>query len=340
MTEPIVKPTKITNEEEAWDLFTKAIHGELSNTDYDIQFDNWPVLEISLKGEKYSSTLTAENMKGLIELQQTVNRTYAFIHYNTVKRKLTRKEKENLELVFKVSDGSSGIKGSLDGALQKLAEGMVNNMEPQHYIIIVLGAGLLWTGTFCWRSWLQHRKEVKSAELEHETRQFAGKLEKERMEIFATAMKQQPVLEKVNENAEEMYNDVLKSVSSSDSVTIAGIEDIKGSTITKLVRQTRSKSQVVQLNGDYRILKVDSSRSDSFKVEVYNLETKQGFTAVVQDTVVRRGSNKERLQQAEWDRKPVFLEVNARSLRGSITRATVIGVREAEEKSEDDFFLA
>lgn len=326
---------EIADEDSAWELITLATQ----NTDFEeikeikeIKFNKWPFVNIDIKGKQYNSSLTAANMRGLVELQNTVYRSYALVHYNSADpRKLTNEEKKELELVFNVSKGSSGITGSLDKALQSLADGMVNVMEPHHYIIIVLGSGLLWAGSTCWRTWMQNQKDIKMAELDAETRSFASQQENERMEIFAKATKERPILSPLQENAEEMYNTVFKSVSDCDSVSVAGVDDIKGDTVRTLTRSTRTKAKEVQLNGAYKILKVDSSKIDTFKVEVHNLESGRVFTATLQDTFVVRGKNKDLLQQAEWGRKPIYLQVNARDLRGSITGATIIGVEEIED---------
>ncbi|PLX49152.1 MAG: hypothetical protein C0613_08500 [Desulfobulbaceae bacterium] len=324
---------KIKNEEEAWDLFTAATRNKDIGEFKGISFEKWPVVNVNIKGKQYNSSLTTANMHGLVALQDTVYRSYALVHYGSPDtRQLSKKEKKELELIFKVSEGSSGILGNFEKPARTLAEGMVNVMEPHHYIITILGVVLLWGGTSCWKSWLQQRKELKIAQLEKESRQFAGQLEKERMAIFADAIKERPVLVPIQENATEMYNSILKGASDCSSISIPGVEDLEGDTVRTLVKSSRTKAKEIQLNGPYRIKKVNSSNSDAFTMEIYNQKTGQTFNATLQDTFVKRGRNKDLLQQAEWGRKPVYLQVNAKDIKGSITGATIIGVEEIPEK--------
>ena len=83
----------------------------------------------------------------------------------------------------------------------------------------------------------------------------------------------------------------------------------------------------MQLDGDYKIIKVDSSDIDHFKV---TLMDKKGttFNAVLQNGTVSKSRNMTRLQEAEWNRSYINLEINGRAVRGDVTTATIMGIKD------------
>jgi len=101
-----------------------------------------------------------------------------------------------------------------------------------------------------------------------------------------------------------------------------------------MVRQERAKAKEDRIDGLFRIIRVDSSRTDSFYVTVRDLATFDQFTAEVQDTL--SGRNKKCIQNAEWNRLPVYLKINVKKIRGAITRATVLSAKDATEEMIND----
>lgn len=86
------------------------------------------------------------------------------------------------------------------------------------------------------------------------------------------------------------------------------------------------------MDGQYRILSVDSSNPDEFKVKLRCLRSKTEFVAKVQDKTME-GRHIEALKNGEWTRSPVKLQINAKDLEGSIKDAVVI---KAEFQAIDD----
>ncbi len=325
----------IANEDAAWALLKMALKEDFDHENTQLVFDNWPRIDIKVTGDKHQASLTAKNMEGLVELQKTVNRSYALLLYNTPNTgNLKKSEKDALELVFTVSPGSSDIMAIFANQLDTFVKAMTEKMKPQHYIVVVLGAGLLWTASTCWTTWLQYQKDMKIFDKETETRQFASEQEFKKMKLISDVAQANPAFHTVQEDSRHMYNQVLKSVSTADTISIAGIDSFTGKTARALIKNEPVKSVEARLDGQYRILKVDSSLQKSFKVHVRNIETDESFVAILQDTVVIKEKHKEYLQEAEWNRKPVNLKINAKRLRGSVTGATILAVERIEENTE------
>ncbi|OLO06871.1 hypothetical protein BTW08_15365 [Salinicola sp. MH3R3-1] len=67
----------IRYEQDAYDTLQLATAGGLADN-VEIRFDGWPQLEIVVKGDRYQGTISPSIMKGFIEFQSAIYRTYAF----------------------------------------------------------------------------------------------------------------------------------------------------------------------------------------------------------------------------------------------------------------------
>lgn len=315
----------IRNEEDAWRILKDACGGKLPKQISEIKFENWPIFEIKLEGEQFNSSLNTKMMEGFIELQKNINRAYADLYHNRATGQvLTEEERKSLELTVKVTPGCSDLGTILESALKELAKGVASKVDGTQVVIMVIGCALIWGGVSAWKAYLQRQKERDISTQGAISAQFASSQETERMKILADALTKEPRLKLAKEGAEEVYNKVLKGAASADEATIAG-HAIKRSELKLLVRTSRSASQVVTLNGDYRVLKVDNSNPDHFKVD---LEYQDGrkFNAKLAEAFFNTPTNKQLIQNAEWERKPIKLMVEGTELRGEITTARIIDV--------------
>jgi len=320
----------IRNEEDAWNFLQDALDDQLPEGVFGIAFENWPVIDIKLEGEPFHASLTTKNMEGFLELQKNIYRSYALARYGKPNSQLiTKEEKESLSFAVKVSEGSSGLQAALEGACKSFATGVAKNMDAQSVIIIALGAGLLWAGTVCWKAYLDHLREKNKIEAGN----FSSEQETKRMEIMGRAMIAKPILVPIKENCESTYLAMLKSYTEADTVSLAN-QQLDGETVDEMVKSSRSKSQTIRLDGIYKIQKVDSSNIDRFKVVVLNMDNGQTFPADVKDSLVVAGRNKARLQKSEWERKPVYLKINAKEVRGQIFEAIILEIKEVPEVQE------
>ena len=65
----------IRSEEDAYEVLRKARDGELGPYN-SIVFDGWPTLNLYLKGDKFHQSITPTVMKGLLEFQKGIYRSY------------------------------------------------------------------------------------------------------------------------------------------------------------------------------------------------------------------------------------------------------------------------
>ncbi len=145
----------IGSEQDAINLLKQLNDGMTFKEVPTLKFENWPVLTIRISGKAYNGTVPTRIMPSILELQQQVNRTYCLTRYNSDNvRKLTKEDREQLELVVRVDKGSSVFETFINDVLLKTFQDAVKNMPPEHITYTLLGFGLMITSTLAWKMWL------------------------------------------------------------------------------------------------------------------------------------------------------------------------------------------
>lgn len=322
----------IQSEEDAYEWLKQAIEGKLGKNN--IILNGWPILTIRLAGDKFNQSLTPSIMKGLVDFQSAINRSVALSKYGVPDpRKLTKEEKDQLEFTVKIEEGST----ILDIDLQQIITEAIKCMDGTTAAITVLGLGLIWGGTTAFKAYLNHRKEIRALEAKSEedretlkTLYVMSKEETERTKLLVSIVKNNPDLDNASRFAYDAKTDLLKSFTHAEYAEIDNVE-LDSETSKILIKNARRKSEEIRLDGDYKILRNDTSDITAFKVRIQNLKTNDIIDALVQDETLDQ-RNKQLLQNAEWNRKPVHLSINAKSLDGEIKNAVVISVHKTTNK--------
>ncbi|WP_272683056.1 hypothetical protein [Providencia sp. PROV140] len=324
----------IKSEDEVFRYLEKYSEGEAIPSN--IKLDGWPNLTFRLTGEKFQGSITPSVMKGFVEMQQQVNRAYASLRYNDPDKRLSKEERESIEIVIIVAAGSSIINVDFDGLLEYIGKELIDKMTPQEIIITILGTAVIWGGVTVFKKHLDNRREIRAQEVKKESeKQFLDTMkimseeETKRLEILEKVMTSNPRLQRQQEFAEDARTDVLKSLTNAKTVEIDDL--VLDQELTKqLSASTRKKTIETRIDGIYKVEKVDSSDPNVFKVTVRDTETDKLVTCIVQDVFLDEKENKKILQQAEWNRKPLKLSINARVRDGEIRSATIVYVNYAD----------
>lgn len=89
-------------------------------------------LEIKLTGGKFHHSLTTTVMKGLVEFQEAINRSYCIAKYDSPNLNYLKDyERDQLELIFTVNPGCTEIITSLKELLEELNK-LFSNMTPKN----------------------------------------------------------------------------------------------------------------------------------------------------------------------------------------------------------------
>lgn len=319
----LVTQYRINSESEAWDLLRKVLTEGVPDGAIDIKFENWPKLVFCLKGDKFDSSLTTKTMQYFIELQRNINSAYAQLRYNRPNAAgLSNDEREELEIIVKVEKGSSLFEVNCQKAVENILHGVISKMTGTELVISILGLALIAGGVLVAKAYISQQGRNK----EIDAIPTLSANETERMKIFADAIKKQDKLIPIYEDAEETYNDLLKSATEAEYLEIGG-HKITSDMASQIIRQKREKSAEVQLNGEYRILSVDSSKAEGFVIGLRSVDDKREFTAVLEDKFIfRRDANLDVIKNAEWGKTHIYLRVNGKELRGAVNQAVIVDV--------------
>ncbi|MCQ6644784.1 hypothetical protein NO371_22695 [Escherichia coli] len=280
-------------------------------------------------------------MKGFVEMQAQINKSYALAKYGVPDvRKLTKEELDALEIEVTVEQGSSIVEINIDGFLTKLTQELVGKMNATEIMFTVLGAAVIWGGVTVFKRFLDNRKDIRLAEIakdgekEHlRTMQIMSEQETKRLRVISEMIAEKPLLDNMDRMSYDAKTQMVKSFVRSDNAQIDGVT-IDSEMAKELVTNARRRSSEMRIDGIYRIEEVNNTDPESFKVKVRRVDTDQRLTCVVQDVFLDESGNKEALQRAEWERKPVHLSINAKHVDGDIKSAVILYVRDVEQKPE------
>jgi len=330
-----VRQIVVKDEDSAFQLLQKAINDELGDQPFELKFSGWPVLSIRLQGKGYDSTITADVAEALVEVQRALNRAYArAVKGTSNSRTLTDGERRDVQFQAKVKKGSSLIEINLGEFAEKLATAISTKMTPEMIAITVVGVAVVAGSTLAAKWYLNSKSKDKQIDSEERTKVALSKEETRRLEVFAEAMTRAPALRHANADFNDARTEIMRSAGTANTIAVNDVE-ITSETARVISTASRTESEEVQLNGTYLILTTDLRQPDEIRMRVRNAKTGREFLAGFRDSSLHQEQIR-LLQDAEWNRTKVYLSINARSLRGEITVATVISVGRQPNLAEQD----
>lgn len=339
MVEVVHEPHIINNLNDALELLKRALNDELDH--YDLQISDLNKFSMHLTGDKFHQTITPSVMKGFIDLQNAIYRSYAQIKYNEASiLKLSKHEKDVLELEVKVVDGSAGFELNIQELFEKLLELLVGKMTSKHIFILVLSTILLYGGYEVHNNYLENQKEIRLAEIALE-KDVSAKQERlatvallsdrsadETKEVLARAAQVAPQVKTIKEEAKNASHSLIKSAQAAESIDFDdGNIRLSGEAAKELTKTSPNKWTDVRIDGIYHVVNVDSSHSAKRKIRIRNTETQQEILAILEnDTLDQKNLNL--IQEAEWGYNPVYLKVRAKELNTIYKEAQILEAKE------------
>lgn len=324
-TEQTSQSISIASEQDAFKYLQMALSSELGDLPVALEFKNWPLLTISLDGKGYDSTVTPHMAEALVELQHAMNRTYAQVVRGSFNPNvLTLEQKRNIEFKAKVEKGSSLLTVDLGEYANALATGLAGRMTGTEIVLAAVGTAVVAGSVVAYKAFLKHRSEDRKVDLATQERISLSQEETKRMTIMQEVMSGRPMLEHSRQTFDDARHSIVKSVGDANTLKVQGVE-LNQAEAKAIASTPRSTSEDVQLNGHYRIDKLDWTKEGEVRISVWSTDQSLEFTAKL-NTQSLTDENKEKLKVAEWERQRLHLQVNATRLRGVITTASIVGV--------------
>ena len=253
----------------------------------DVEFRGWPTISINVKGDKkrYNSSLTASMLFGMAELTNEIQKAFTVIRHDTHNRqKLTNSDKNLLDIVYHISEGSSQADGESDaivnGAVSVLKEA-IGKMTGRQALCAVV-AIVLTAGTVGWKVadeyWeAQRQSSTDQISLVKETADALNQSQKNVLEVLQTG--QTNISREVLAHGEDGKNKFLKNIA----------QDPKVSTV-KMGTETITRDQLNTYTQRQSVDRQKQTRQDEFYIKGV---TRTGPTNQDISITVTRASNSE-----------------------------------------------
>lgn len=310
----------IRSEDDAWQTLESTLRDQiqLPKDEWLIRFKDWPTIEYRFEGERWRSSVPTRVMPAILDAQRDLYRAYARIRYGTDDaRRLTDEERETLEIVVTIGEGSSKFTTALENAMNYLVEGALAKMGPRELVVTIIGVSLVVGSNFAWKDWLRYKQQAHDID----ARVALSKEETRRLELLTEARKVQPTVQAAYQDTLQSRSQLLRSLDDQDQFQSSGIQ-IPGNEAAQLARAPRETAQDVRVDGVFRILGV-TDRGSSFRLQVRRMEDGSEMAVDAHDAVLSHDM-RTALKEGQWTRRPVYLAINARLLHGRYTSAAVV----------------
>lgn len=315
---------KICSEKDAWNLFEHLIsEGEMPDN-FQIEFDGWPTYDLKINGNDWKSSIPTRVLAPLLDAQKDISRAYARIQYGSDNlRRLSAEERDSLELVIKIKEGSTEMETPLSKQLNQLAEAAIKKMDSKHIAITILGIALTWGADDVSKAYIASRQ----IEVTGQTQIQISAQETARMKVFAEAMTKQPDLAKAKTDFESTQNNFLKTLKPGDKISSKGVH-LHSDEAREITQSDRARSEDLDIRGTFRVIANDASKGAGFKIKVIRVSDNLTFSAEV--PIELESDQKRLIQRAEWSKGNILvdLHISASLLRESISNAVVYSATE------------
>lgn len=308
---------EIESAEDAWSWLEAALKDKPIPEALDLSFKSWPSISFNVKGRDWKSSVPTRIMMPLIDYQRDLLRAYATVRYGSPNtHKLRDDERDQLELVVEVADGSSEFKAELDKQFTALAQQAIDKMTSRHLLILILGIAVAYSATEIGKQYFETQQKLADVQ---KTVQLSEQ-DTKRLEIFAKALEQSQVVSDTKIDRLETENKILKAMKPDDVITTGDVV-LNGAQAQAITRPEKATSEALMLSGIYRILRNDTDKSDGFRIKIEEISS--GETLSVDVPAALPFAQRELISAAEWKKTPIALNIDAEKFRDVIRKATV-----------------
>ena len=278
-------------------------------------FIGWPRYQITIRGEDFNGGVPTRIMPALLELQRALRCGYARSVHGSVRR-LGREDRRQTELVVRLEPGST----TFWSELAPLLNAAVRNMSGTETVITVLGLAVIAGGSWLIKARINQLAQAR--ELEHRAAMSAE--ETRRLSIVNGLAHDRAELAEQLSDMRAAQSELLKRLGDNDSLFVGGEEAVNGNLAKQMIRPERQELVAARLDSTFRILSVESgSVHDGFRIRVLNIAD-GALLSVSIPAGTLSAENQEALQNGEWQKRLLQLEINTMRRGNRIVRATLI----------------
>lgn len=282
-------------------------------------------LSIKFKGDNYHSSLTTNAMDGLVDLQKAIHRSAAQILYGFDNAtRLTEKNKESLLITFKIAEGSSDTTADLGKVFDAITEG-IKNMESKDIMRTLCFVAFCYLGyqTYSIHAEKASQIEIERIKLDHE------KEHTKQMELLIQKIPQIK-LNKVKENIDLGFRQVIQGASDADEITIANNTFDKEAIALLSERAKRKPTNSDLLESAFRINSINTASADLLKFYLSKQDDEVEFQASLESGEFN-ADEKALLWNAAINRQAINLKVNVAMSGDAIKHGSIVYIGDLKE---------
>ncbi|VUZ24119.1 Uncharacterised protein [uncultured Comamonas sp.] len=268
---------------------------------------------IKITGENYHGTVPGELARGLWEYQQELYRAGAFVLTGALDyRRLSPEQRQSLELVFKIAEGSTNAEAETQGYWAVLKHALQGMTGTQKVVTMTL-VGLILAGALT--VYGVHGQMTQVALAKENTAQ---------MDVVRKAAEGNKIAKTVEESNDRGITSVIKGAADAESVTVnrAHYDREAIEEITRRTERTQSSAEV--LSEPFRVFSIEAKDHARTKCVLAAPDGREFSVTIDHDDFLPDDVAK--IWAAARDRATITLEVHIKTLKGNIRRAQILSV--------------
>ena len=309
---------EIRNDDDIFRTLELAARDELP-TDTAIKFIEWPKFEVRIKGEDFNGGVPTRIMPALLRAQKSVNQAYSRAVYGEVKR-LSRQELRQTELIVLLEPGSTKFFADMAEIFNSISEKAMEKMSGTQIVITILGLAATASTAYIYSDYLNNSAKEKEIDFKINL----SKQETERLSIITGIAENNNIINDQIGDLIETQNEILKRMDDKDQLYLNNRLISDGITSKKLLKKPRPERMHDRFDGTFVILSVESGQvEDGYRVKVEEVSTNQKLDVLIPAHTLAE-EQISILQESEWGKHPLTLQMNIVRQGEKIVEATLI----------------
>lgn len=300
----------------------------LASPDYDATIELTGALvqlHIEVDGARYHSTMPGELARGIWDLQEALYKAAAFALTGSDDiRRLSAPQRQQLELVFVVKDGSTDLLASLQGFFTALGEGF-KTMDDRTKAKTLIAIAAIVTGYLWGDSLLEGYFTQQGRLLDAQTRQALDEGENERLKIVRDMIAEQRTVARFDEAMDAGARAIARGAQDASSLRI-GPQQIDSAQIQYVnQRAARVPSTSVTVTESFAVFQADTHSHESTRYMLGRPDGSEFAVTVIHEAF--SADDLEKLWTAARQRQRIELEVTITTNKDGVVRnAQIISV--------------
>lgn len=254
-----------------------------------------PLFQLKLSGCEYKQTVPYNLSTTLVELQKIIYRSYALVAYGSPNiGRLTDSDKQQLDMPFRIDEGSSKITYDLTTLLIGVISGISDKMTSTEIFIIILIIIAAWTSNHVYQKYIDSKKDEREDARQTKQLDIFADLSKEREQTTRNQIQIIDALAKYNQitsslhqlNTEELPELILKASTQADTTEFNGVL-LDKSEANLLVKKDSEKYISFEELWTVKVLGISTTNEDedntssAWKLKIYNEEVNKELTITI-----------------------------------------------------------